>query len=365
MNINIKSIFGSGLSDYLSNNSFLGNTYENYFIALLIFLGLYLGMWFVKVFLLVRLRKLAEKTENQFDDALIDALLAINWPFFFFISLLAGIRHISVVKWIDIVTVYMTIFVFTFYAVKIVKIIIVHGSRTLNKKRGKGENEIEHDDNIAQVFATLIQVFIWIGVFIYALSYAGINVTAALAGVGIGGIAIAFALQNVLSDIFASFAIYFDKPFKKGDFIVIGTDMGTVEKIGIKSTRIKTLQGQELIISNKELTNSRINNFKKLDRRRAVFKLGVTYDTPISKLKKIPEIIKQIYDDVDDADLDRVHFKEFGDSSLNYEIVYYVNAPDYKKYMDIQQKVNFEIKERFDKQKISFAFPTQTIYLEK
>lgn len=350
------------IQEFLRSRQLFGNTLEQYATALLIFLAYYIGLGIVKAVILARLKHLASKTENNFDDAVIDALLAIKWPFFLLISLMAAIKYVSVLHWLDLTTFYLTLLVITYYAVKVVKIIIVHGARILNKRKESPDEE--QDDTIAIVIATIIQVLIWAGVLLYALSVAGVDVTAALAGVGIGGIAIAFALQNVLADIFASFSIYFDKPFKKGDFIQVGTDSGTVEKIGIKSTRLRTLQGQELVVSNKELTEARVNNFKKLERRRGVFTIGVTYDTPSSKLKKIPKIVEGIYKKIDNCDLDRVHFKLFGPSSLDFEIVYFVNAPDYKIYMDIQQKVNFALKDAFEKEKIEFAFPTQTIHVE-
>ena len=186
-----------------------------------------------------------------------------------------------------------------------------------------------------------------------------------MAGLGIGGIAIAFALQNILSDIFASFSIYFDKPFKVDDFIIIGDDKGVVKKIGIKSTRIQTLQGEELVISNKELTESRVHNYKKMERRRIVFVFGVTYETPTEKVKKIPSIIKDIIEKTELADIDRVHFKEFADFSLNFEVVYYLKTSDYAEYMDTQQEINLAMKEHFEKEQIEFAYPTQTVFVHK
>jgi len=141
--------------------------------------------------------------------------------------------------------------------------------------------------------------------------------------------------------------------------------LGTVEHIGIKTTRLKTLQGQELIVSNRELTETRVNNYKKMEKRRIAFGFGVEYDTPLKKLKKIPIIVKEIIDKIKLAELNRAHFKEFGDFSLNFEVVYYVKIGDYNIYMDTQQEINFALKERFEKEGIVFAFPTQTLYLNK
>jgi small-conductance mechanosensitive channel len=193
----------------------------------------------------------------------------------------------------------------------------------------------------------------------------GYDISALIAGVGVGGIAIAFALQNVLEDIFASISIYFDKPFKVGDFIKVGEDLGTVKKIGIKSSRIKTLEGEELVIPNTNLAQMRVRNYKKLSTRRIQFQIGVTYETPSVQLKKIPSIIEKITKSIDVIELDRVHFKSFGDFSLIFEIVYFVNESSYNIYMDVQQKMNLEIMEAFQKEKIDFAYPTQNIILSK
>jgi small-conductance mechanosensitive channel len=202
-------------------------------------------------------------------------------------------------------------------------------------------------------------------IFLIIIASLGINITSFIAGIGIGGIAIAFALQNILEELFSSFSIYLDKPFKKGDFIKIGDDIGEVIDIGIKSTRIKTLNGQELIVPNKEITRTRINNFKRMEERRGVFTLLVEYSTPAKKLKTIPQKIIKIISKEKDARVDRVHFKEFGDSGLVFEIVFYVKTNNYKLFMDIQERINLQIKELFDKEKIKFAFPSRTLYKGK
>ncbi len=157
----------------------------------------------------------------------------------------------------------------------------------------------------------------------------------------------------------------FDKPFVPGDFIVVGDKKGTVEKIGIKTTRLKALQGEELIISNKELTSAQIQNFKKMEERRISFSFGVTYETPVEKVKKIPDIIKDIIDKEDGARFDRAHFSRFDDSALNFDIIYYVGSGDYADYMDIQQSINIKILEVFEEMRIGMAYPTQTIYMQK
>ena len=176
---------------------------------------------------------------------------------------------------------------------------------------------------------------------------------------------IAMLVPTSFDDKPSSFAIYFDKPFVVGDYIVFGDQKGTVEKIGIKTTRLRSLFGEEIIVSNKDLTSSIVQNFRKMKERRVVFNFGVTYDTPTEKLREIPQIIKKIIEEFEIARLDRVHFKKFGDFSLDFEVSFYLSTPDYNKYMDVQQEINLKIMDIFNEKKIEFAFPTQTIYSKK
>lgn len=211
----------------------------------------------------------------------------------------------------------------------------------------------------------IAKILLWAIAILMVLSNWGVNISALAASMGIGGIAIALAAQNILSDLFSSFSIYLDKPFEIGDYIVIGADRGTVQKIGLKTTRIQTLQGEELVVSNQELTTTRVQNFKKMTERRINFSVGVTYDTPTEKLKKIPEILEKIISSESKARFDRVHFASFDDWALRFDAVYYVLSQDYAEYMDMQQVMNFSIKEAFESESIEMAFPTQTIHVVK
>ena len=195
------------------------------------------------------------------------------------------------------------------------------------------------------------------------LSNLGVDVTTLIASLGIGGLAVSLALQPLFQDMFSAFSLIIDKPFQAGDFIVTGDFKGTVKKVGLKTTRLQSLQGEELIISNSELTTARIQNFKRLQKRRIVFGIGVTYDTPTKKLKTIPETIEKIITAQEGADFERAHFWQFADSSLNYEIVYFVDNADYAVYMDIQQSINMQILEAFEKDGIEMAFPTRTVHM--
>jgi small-conductance mechanosensitive channel len=211
----------------------------------------------------------------------------------------------------------------------------------------------------------IIKIAVWIVAVIFLLDNLGFKVTTVVAGLGIGGVAVALAGQAILKDLFSYFAILFDRPFEIGDLIAVGDKKGTVEHVGLKTTRLRSISGEQLVFSNADLTDSRVQNYKRMKRRRAAFNIDVTYETPGKKLKEIPGIIEKIIADVKYADFDRAHFHSYGDFSLVYEIVYYVRGNDYQRYMDVQQQINVGIYEQFAKRKIDFAYPTQKVYLPK
>lgn len=207
------------------------------------------------------------------------------------------------------------------------------------------------------------RVVLWALVALLILDNLGLNVTALVASLGIGGIAIALAVQNILGDLFASLSIAIDKPFVIGDFIIVGEHMGSVEHVGLKTTRVRSLSGEQIIFSNNDLLKSRVRNYKRMQERRALFAIGVTYDTPAEQLEVIPGLIEKAIKGQENARFDRAHFKGFGSSSLDFEAVYYVLKPDYGVFMDIQQAINLKLVRDFNERKIAFAFPTQTLHV--
>jgi len=211
----------------------------------------------------------------------------------------------------------------------------------------------------------VIRIVLWSIVALLVLDNLGVNVTALVAGLGIGGVAVALALQNILGDLFASLSITLDKPFIIGDFLVIGEHMGGVENVGLKTTRIRSLSGEQLVFSNSDLLNSRIRNYGRMFERRVVSSIGVTYETPREKLKRIPEIIHEAVEAQDKTRFDRSHFMKYGDYALMFETVYYVLSPDYNIYMDIQQSIYRAIHEGFEQEGIEFAYPTQKLFVHK
>lgn len=209
-----------------------------------------------------------------------------------------------------------------------------------------------------------VRTLVWALILLVSLARLGIDITALVAGLGIGGIAVALALQNILGDLFASLSIVLDKPFVVGDFIIVGDFLGTVEHVGIKTTRLRSLGGEMLIMSNADLLQSRVRNYKQMRERRIVFSIGVAYQTPAEKLRKLPGLIKTAVGAQENVRFDRAHFKDFGDSSLNFETVYYVLSRDFAVYMDIQQAINLALFESFAKLGVEFAYPTRTIHIE-
>lgn len=339
------------------------NTVENYLIALVVFLVAFVVLKTFKFIIINRLKHLSKRTETDLDDIIIKSIDRIGWSFYIAVSLYVALQFLAVPDILGILLFYIIVIAGTYYAVLIVQSLIEFGTNEIVRRQQKEDKTT--DTSIIELLGQIVKYSMWIVAVLLILSNLGYDISPMIAGLGVGGIAIAFALQNVLTDVFASFSIYFDKPFKKGDFIIIGSDMGTVEKIGIKSTRIRSLKGQELVVSNKELTETRVHNYKKMKKRRIAFSFGVTYETPSKKLKKIPGITKSAIDGIELAEFNRTHFKDFGDSSLNYEVVYYVLTGDYRNYMDIQQQINLSIVEKFEKEKIEMAYPTRTLYLHK
>lgn len=353
----MQSFFSADLSIFQVR--VLGNTIEEYIYALIVFLGALLVFKIVQLVLFKYFHKLAQKTKTEIDDVFLEILQKIRPPFYFYVALYFALKTLKINLWLNrILSAVLMVWV-TYQVIVSIQILI---NRVIKKRVAKDATS----EAILGLMGKILKGIIWGVGLIFVLSNLGVNVTSLLAGLGIGGIAIAFALQNILEDLFSSFAIFFDKPFRVGDFIVVGGNYkGSVEKIGIKTTRLRSLQGEELVISNKELTSAKIQNFGKIERRRVVLNVGVTYETPLEKLRKIPQLVKEIVENTDNVDFDRAFLVKFGDFAIIFEIVYFVQSSDYLMHLESQQKILFKIKEVFEKENIEFAYPTQTLYLKK
>ena len=348
-------------------NGFLQQTYFHnrvldYLFVIIIFILLIIFIQIIKKLFFRFIKAWVKNTKTNIDDKFVKAFeekikTFLNLVYFgaFYIS----IKRLTMESQIEH---FFNIFVITlliFFGVQFLLSITIYGLETywLKKEKDKSKKQV-----LKGIF-TILKFLVWSIVFIVVLDNLGIKISTLVAGLGIGGIAIALAAQTVLGDLFSYFIIFFDRPFEIGDFLIVGDFKGTVEYIGLKTTRLSSLGGEQLIFSNQDLTNSRIKNYKRMNQRRASFQFGVTYQTGLIKLKEIPKIVENIITKIPETTYSRAHFASYGDYSLNFEVVYFVLSNDYKKYMDIQQEINFQLKEIFEKQEIVFAYPTQTILL--
>ncbi|MCZ7585977.1 MAG: mechanosensitive ion channel family protein [Deltaproteobacteria bacterium] len=355
--MNLSEIF-PGASAY----EFFGNNLLDWLVAAAIVVLGTAALRIVKAVLLVRARRIAERTATDLDDVVVQLLDQTKLVLLMATSLYAASLTLAlspaVRHKISTVVVLVLLFQGGLWANRLVAFFI---QRSIRKRA-------EEDIASTTGFATInfvARLVIWAAVALLMLDNLGVNITTLVAGLGVGGIAVALAVQNMLGDLLASVSIILDKPFVAGDYIVVGEHMGTIEKIGVKTTRVRSLTGEQLVFANNDLLQSRIRNYQRMAERRVLFRLGVTYQTPKEKLAKIPEILRGIIEAQGKTRFDRAHFQAFGDFSLNFEVVYYVLNRDYNEYMDIQQAINLAIVERFEGEGLEFAYPTQTLFLTK
>jgi small-conductance mechanosensitive channel len=338
-----------------------GNSISLYVSSLLVF-----AMWLIvfailQYFAIAWLTTFSRRTKTDLDDAFVKMVNSFRPPFYIFISFWFAVRYLNVHGFFEKIITAIIVIWFIYQIVVIVGILV---EDVIFKHIIK--NHDETTKSAIHIISSIVKATVWIFGIILVLSNFGIDVTSLLAGAGIAGVAIAFALQGILSDLFSSFSIYFDKPFKIGDYIKTGGNVnGVVKQIGIKSTRIEARDGEEIVISNQELTGAKIQNFELMKERPTVFSFGVLYETNYEKLQSIPKMVKEIIESQDMVRFDRAHFKSFGESSLDFEVVYFVLDQDYTLYMDIQQKINFALFKRFEEEGIGFAYPTRTIYMSQ
>lgn len=341
---------------------FLNNSFRSWIYALV---SVILSFTILRIFFRLvyhRVLKLAKKTKTDIDDLIAVLLQKINSLVLLVFSLYIGSLFLLLPEQVKVLLGKLIIISLLLQAAIWGNSIIQYWVDHYRKQR------MQEDAASVTSFSALgfvLRIVLWSVIVLLALDNLGIDITALIAGLGVGGIAVALAVQNILGDLFASLSIVMDKPFVIGDFIVLDTLSGTVEHIGLKTTRLRSLSGEQLIISNSDLLKSRIRNFKRMFERRILFTLGVVYQTPLEKLQMIPRILQEIIESKEKVRFDRAHFKEYGNFSLNYEIVYWVKDPDFKVYMDIQQAINFEIYQKFQELGIEFAYPTQTLFISQ
>lgn len=315
----------------------------------------------LKAVFVKRFAAFASKTKTTIDNFIISVVQSSVMPALYLLAIHFALHYLTVSPKFAAAENIAVMVAMTFFVLRIIASAISYGfQQAVSRQEHNAQREKQ-----SRGILLIIQVVLWAVGILFLIDNLGYDITTIIAGLGIGGIAIALAAQTILGDLFSYLVIFFDKPFEIGDFIIVDDKLGTVEYIGIKTTRLRTLNGEQLICSNTDLTNSRVHNYKRMQERRVVFEFGVVYNTPLAKLKMISPMVRQIIESTEATRFDRAHFKSFGDFSLKFEVVFYVLSPDYNNYMDIQQSINIKLFELFEKEQVEFAFPTQTVLLNK
>ena len=346
MNSLERSMYGNPLTDWLLAGGIV-------FVSALVLLT-------ARRLIVKRLANYARTTVTPLDDMLAEAVAGTRGMFLVVIAFYAGAQFLDLPSKADRLVTSIAIIV-----------LLVQAALWMNRGiaawlagylRKKKQTDAAGATTVS-VLGFIARIAVWALVVLMILDNLGFNITTLVASLGIGGIAVALAVQNILGDIFASLSIALDKPFVIGDFIIVDDVIGTVEYIGLKTTRLRSLSGEQIVFSNADLLKSRIRNYKRMFERRVVFTIGVVYQTTHAKLERIPALVRSIVEQQPKIRFDRAHFKEYGDSALVFEVVYFVLDSDYNIYMDIQQAINLAIFRRFQEEGIEFAYPTRTLHV--
>lgn len=338
------------------------NDLTTWAIALTITCAVTLLLYAVRKLAVCRLDRYAQTTTTYVDDAAVKVLSATHPLFMLMMGVLAGAQWLEMSGPAEL---------------RLTRCALAAGLLQAARWGDVGVREwLDHyrrqriAEDIASTTSTsvlgfLLRVALWVVILLMILDNFGVNITTLVASLGIGGIAVALALQNILGDLLSSLSIVLDKPFVVGDFIIVDDIAGTVEHIGLKTTRIRSLSGEQIVFSNSDMLKSRIRNLKRMETRRIVFPISVTYQTSEENVQAIPQILREAVEAQPLAQFDRAHFKACGPSALEFETVYIVQSADYRTYMDIQQNINLRLFARFGALGIKFAHPTQTLQLTR
>lgn len=336
--------------------------YPSWAVSLGVFLFFYSVFYVLKFYVLSFLRKKAQETKSELDDFIVSVVDSIGWPFYFFFSIYLASLFLPLPSVVHDILLSLVILIMGIYLLKIVSNTIDFAIDFISYKLLKEPL----DATLRQMFKNITKFALGFFIFLLVLSNLGVDVTSLLAGAGVVGLAVAFASQRILEDIFAYFSIIIDKPFRVGDFIVVSNEhKGTVESIGIKSCRIRSIEGELLVISNKDLTDSRIRNYGRIKMRRAIISIGLEYGTPKEKIERALKIIEDTLKSMPKVMFERAHFKTYGEYALILEVTFWVKTSDYVEYLNTLQAFNLRIYEEFAKEGISMAFPTYTVHLKQ
>jgi len=345
----------------LMEASLFGSPLYSWLVALTIALAINVAVGAAKWIVATRLSAFADRTGSAFAQSMIGTVRRTRQWLVFFVTLYIGAQYLELPPRVDrVLKAAATVALFVQVGLWLGAVLEAWMARS--RARAMATDAGAATTLVALEY--LGRVLIWAVLLLLALENIGIDVTALVAGLGIGGIAVALAMQNILGDLFASLSIVVDKPFVIGDFIIVDTYMGTVEHIGLKSTRIRSLGGEQIVFSNDDLLNARLRNYKRMNERRVVFGFGVLYQTTPAQLEQIPGLVKAIVEAQPKTRFERAHFQKFGESSLDFEVVYWMTEPDYNLYMDTQQAINLALFRRLAQEKVGFAYPTRSVYVE-
>ena len=345
------------MNDWIVNTTFLDIPVEEWLFCIGAGVVSFIVLRLIWGLLMVRLAKIFGRTSNQVDDLVLEIVKDTKSLTFAMISVLIGIQFLDIPeRWADRIDHLWFLVIGIQIALWLSKGVTLWAQGRLNPHGVQ-----EHNPVITRIISWMFKTVFWSILLLAVLSNMGVNITAFVASLGVGGIAVALAVQNILGDLFASLSIGLDKPFEVGDFIISGDIMGSVELIGLKTTHVRSLEGEQVVISNTELLKRVIHNYKRMATRRVVFTFGLTYNTPPEKIKQVTELVKKIVEGAGDLRFDRAHFKGFGASSLDFEVVYILNSSDFNIYMDVQQDINLKLMSELQAMEIQFAFPTFTL----
>ncbi len=330
--------------------TYFNNSVQQYLVALTI---LIVGLLLIRIFKRYLLRKISRwvsKSETQVDDIVVRDVEKFGLPILSFFVFYWSLNSLYLSPKIEHVVALAIGVISAFFIIRLVSSTIQVFVSSYVRRQDNGEEKVKQIGGLM----IIVNILIWIIGSIFLFDNLGYDVSAVITGVGIGGIAVALAAQNIIGDLFNYFVIFFDKPFEVGDAINVDDKNGTIEYVGVKTTRLRSLSGEQIIIANSDLTKSRVHNFKRQDNRRIEFTINVTYQTSTEKLRKIPAMIKKIIEEIPDTRFERAHFAKFSDYGLSILVVYFITVPDYLRYMDIHQEINLKIMEDFSKENIDF-----------
>jgi small-conductance mechanosensitive channel len=336
------------------------NTLQAWFVAITVGFLLGLILHLLRGVLAKKLRSLARQTTASWDDDFITVYERTKASFIFITCFYVSFQGLTLSKgtnhFLDVVFSIALFVQLILWADKAIFVFV----RRQGKVVVRSYSEFKDPKDVILSFVG--RFFVGVLLILLFLDNLGVNITALVTGLGVGGIAIALAVQNILGDLIASISIAMDKPFAVGEVIAVAGHMGTVEKIGVKTTQIRSVNGELIILPNSDLLKQSIQNYKRLSERRIVLRIGIIYETDDDKIRSVPSLLKTAISQVSKTRIDRVHFSAFGPSSLDFEAVYWILDAEYEILMDAQQEVNLKVLELFKKNSINFAYPTQTVF---